>query len=445
MSLNDCLDNIRNFINAPASSAPDDIFRVTVVAFEDRCNLNCGMRFAELLKRNPMFGVDFFGEPFPKAFLNLQGRNFFDFIDQGKRILETNHSDIVIWGYEENGKIRLNFQTSTQYVIPNDLPFSLLDSVFVPLNYFSDTDRFPSSLLLLIYGIIVAAINPVTNEQKQNQPRILAEIVKLLAADTSQKDISREFMPFIMNMLVKVYLNNTKNNLNTTDIEIMENMLNSALKNEQYMRLPIYFGCLYNTFGQLYETAFLQRLPNYFAYLKSAVKYYRQAQKYFGRNYPYDYALLSFNIARLNFEFWKHTEDIQALRDAVSQLRETEKIYTADQFPQSWCYLEGLLGYYLSCLGMKTQSNDIMLLAINSYHKQQKIYEQSRYSAQWAAIQEEIGNIYYLLGKQNQDINFILEACNYFNSAIEVYTQSKDKKAADNARQRLAKAQNYID
>ena len=50
----------------------EGLFRITVVAFEDKCNLNCGLQFAELLKRNRLFDVNFFNEPFSKSFLNLQ-------------------------------------------------------------------------------------------------------------------------------------------------------------------------------------------------------------------------------------------------------------------------------------------------------------------------------------------------------------------------------------
>ena len=445
MSLNNHLNTIRDFINPPRKTEKTGIFRVTVVPFEDRCNLNCGKRFAEMLSINPLFEVTFLNENFPKGFLNLQGRNFFDFIDQGNRILETQRSDVVIWGYEESGKIRLNFQSANQYTIPDNLPFSLLDSLFVPLSYFADTGSLPSSLLLLISGIIVAAVSPVTNEQKQNKPKILRDIIKLLSEDTSPKDISREFMPFIMNMLGKIYLKNTEENLQEKDIEIIENLLSSALKNKQYLHLPIYYGCIYNSLAQLHETAFKYIKTNNFEYLKPAIKYYREAQKYLTRNYPFDFGIISYRLARLHFEFWKQTEDLQALRDAVSQLREAEKVYTLAQFPQSWCHVENLLGYYLTCLGTNSGSNEIMQLAIQSFRNCQKIHKQTDYPREWAQVQEEIGNIYYLLGKQNNDDNFMYEARNYFNSALDIYTRLKDKTLTEIARRRLNKLKNYID
>lgn len=445
MLFNGYFENLYCLLSASKKGEALPMFRVTVVAFEDKCNLNCGLRFAELLKKNGMFDVTFFNEPFSKTFLNLQGRNFFDFIDRGQQILKSTQSDIVIWGYEEGGKIRLNFQVSDQYVIPNELSFSLLDSLFVPLNYLTDTENFSKSLLSVIYGIIVAAIRPVTNEQKKYKPLLLKEIIKMISDDTSAKDISREFMPYIMNMLGKVYLSSKKESLTDGDIEIIENLFDTALKNKQYMRLPIYCGCVYNNLGQLYDIAFTQSEGNgNIDYLKAAIKNYQEAQKYLNKNYPYDYGIISYRLAVLYFEFWKHTTDLQALRDAVARLREAEKVYSFAQFPQSWIHVEGLLGYYLTSLGMTTHSNEVMQLAINSYKQQQQTYTQFSYPVEWAKIQEEIGNIYYLLGKQNDDDNFMFEARNYFNSAINVYEELKMKDKIAQTRTRLAKVRNYI-
>ncbi|MBR3502113.1 MAG: hypothetical protein IKO06_04325, partial [Alphaproteobacteria bacterium] len=180
MPFNDCLNNIRKFIRSPQQNDKEGIFKITVVAFEDRCNTNCGKVLVDLLKQSNLFTVQFFDEMFPKGFLNLQGRNFFDFIDCGTRILSSSKSDILIWGYEENGKIRLNFQVANQYIIPNALSFSLLDSLYVPLNYFTECEKFSESLLLLIYGIVIAAIIPSTDAQIKNQPHLLKEIISLL-------------------------------------------------------------------------------------------------------------------------------------------------------------------------------------------------------------------------------------------------------------------------
>ena len=445
MALNNCIENIRKFLHTPKKESTDNMFRVTVVAFEDKCNFNCGQRFAELLKKDPLFDVNYFTEQFPKGFLNMQGRNFFDFVDRGEQILKSTQSDILIWGYEDNGKIRLNFQVSNQYLIPNTISFSLLDSLFIPLNYFTDINNFSASMLLIICGIIIAAIHPVTNDQRKYRPFLLNDILQMISADSTPKDITLEYMPYIMNMLGKIYLCNKKDILNSNDIKIIHQLFEIALKNKELISSPIFLGCLYNNLGQLHENAFLMNRQDNFMHLKQAIKSYQQAKKYLTRNYPYDYALNAYRLSGLYFEFWKYNSDIQALRDAVSQLREAEKIYSPNQFTNSWCHLQSLLGYYLTSLGMATKSNEVMQLAINSYKNQQKFFEQQIHPITWADIQERIGRIYYLLGKQNDDDNFMYEARNYFNSALNVYEELKMKDYIKQTQKSLAKVKNYID
>ncbi|MBQ9034359.1 MAG: hypothetical protein IJ099_00155 [Alphaproteobacteria bacterium] len=421
------------------------LFRVAVIAFEDNCSINCGRRFADLLKKNIQFEVLFFNEPFSKTFLNLQGRNFFDFIDRGNRILYNTQADILVWGYEEEGNIRLNFQIKNQYTIPNRLSFSLLDSIFLPLNYFTDTSNFADSILKLINGIILAAIIPTTEEQKTERQRLLKKIVSDLAQSSVPNNLSREFMPYIMHMLGKISLYNAAQSINNDNIKVIQNLFKDALNNKQSMRLPIYYGCIYNSLGQLFETAFLHNKTASSDYLKPAISAYQQAQKCLNRNYPYDFGMISYHLALLHFELWKFTQDLQALRDAVSKLREAEKVYSLAQFPQSWSAIENLLGYYLTSLGLSTKSATIMNLAIECYKNRQKIYDQPEHPFEWAQIQEEIGKIYYLLGKQDEDEKLMSEAKNYYLSAQAIYQELNAKKAAVETQKMLTKIADYID
>ena len=420
------------------------LFKVAVVDFLTINNLNCSEHFVQMLAQNPMIEPVLVKENFAKSFLNFQGRNFFEFIEKGNKVLRQTHSDVVIWGYEEEGKIRINIQTPNQYNIPNPPSFSLLDSLFLPLSYLNDTQKFPSSILQIITAMIVAGTTPVTNLQKKYQAQILNDIIKKLSKESSPKDINREFMPYIMNILAKLYLFNNLKSLTANDVKIISGLFETALKNKQYMRLPIYYGIIYANLGQLYEQAYsvLQKNPQY---LRLAISYYQSAQKNMGRNYPYDYGHTAYHLALLYFEFWKYNADLQALRDAVANLRDAEKIFISSQFPRTWCHLEGLLGNYLTALGMRADSAEIMQMAINAYKQQQTLFVLGEYPLQWAEIQEKIGNIYYLLGKSREDENFMLEAKNYFNSAIGIYKDMKIKDKAAAAKRNLDKVRNYID
>ena len=137
--------------------------------------------------------------------------------------------------------------------------------------------------------------------------------------------------------------------------------------------------------------------------------------------YPYDFALIAFKLSQLYFNYWKFSNDIQALRDAVFYLREAEKTYTQIAFPELWSKIEGYLGFYLSLLGLFSKSNEISKLAIKSYKNKQLVYRKELYPVAWAKTQENIGNVYYNMGKNAKDKVAFNEAIRYYKSALKIY------------------------
>ena len=112
--------------------------KTVVVAFEDECINNSGKILSEYLSENRYLSVSYYDEAINKSFLDLQSRNFFDFIDTGKSILKRTNADIIIWGYREKDKIRISFQTYSQYDMQKTFDFSILNSLYLPLSYFQE-------------------------------------------------------------------------------------------------------------------------------------------------------------------------------------------------------------------------------------------------------------------------------------------------------------------
>ena len=108
-----------------------ETLKIVVAEFVEYGNYNFGQSLVRLLQRNPSFNVHYFTEPFDKIFLSLQGRHFFDLSDTGNKILQKLNADIVIWGYQEDANIRLNFQTANAYSDWDNVSCSILDSVYI--------------------------------------------------------------------------------------------------------------------------------------------------------------------------------------------------------------------------------------------------------------------------------------------------------------------------
>ena len=426
------LELLKNTFLQPRPASPEDLtpeaalqinFRIVVVEFADNVEGSCGELIADFLKSCEGVSVTYFDEPFNKTFLNLESRTLFDLLDKGQDILDKTGADVLVWGCREGDKIRLNFQTTLQYETAGDSFVSLLDCLYFPSVLFETVNAgFPPSLVNLLHGAAVSALN-LTGKTPQIQKRyLLKKIIARLSSDNSAKSLSIEYLPYVMNFLGIIYLSFCARSETDKDFKIVKNLLETALKHRDLIKNPIHLGCIYHHLGQLYDTASEQLPKRPAAYCRGAISNYRLAQKYLGKyNYPYDYGLISFKLSKLFYSYWRQKEDLQALRDAVFNLREAEKIFTYALFPEFWAEIEGELGYLLSVLGNVTASDEIAELAVAAYKNQQKIITEKRDPLLWAQIQEKIGEIYYRIGKKEADRDTLEESLEYFHDALYIF------------------------
>ena len=368
--------------------------------------------------------VGYFDEPFNKSFLNLESRTLFDLIDKGQTILDKTGADVLLWGCREGSRIRLNFQVPSQYE-DEELAFvSLMDSLYIPAR--PESENYPDAVINLIYGGLLSSLNAAGAQAKVYKRYLLKKIIDRLSKDNSAKTLSIEYMPYIMNFLGIIYLSYAFDKSDGRDFKIVKSLFDTAIKHQDLITSPIHLGCIYNHLGQLYDCATRYMDKNPAAYFKGAIEYYRLAQKYLSKyTYPYDYGYISYKLSKLFFNYWRQKEDIQALRDAVFQLREAEKIYTYALFPEFWAEIQGQLGYLLSLLGSFTKSEDISELAIASYKNRQKVITERRDPLLWAECSENIGDIYYRIGRNKADRAALEEALEHFHDALYIFENAQ--------------------
>lgn len=422
-------------VHASADSVYAPI-KITVAAFEDDCSENSGRYLCELLKESSLFECDFYDELTDKSFLNLQGRNFFDFYDAGRKILKQTGADVLIWGLRKNDKIRLNFQTGRQY---ENADISLLDSLCLPLNFFQDK-ILPEQLFELICAIVV-----VTAEKNNgNKQKILKNLFDKIKT-SSPRGLSIEDMPYILNMLAIIYLQANADSLSIADIKAISGILDKARKLSADAADVLLTASICANFGKLYQVA-AEAFDHYRdLFLKNAIEYNRMAQKYFNRYaYPYDFGVLACRNSQLYFAYWRQVSDVQALRDAVFNLREAEKIFSEAAFPYFWALIQDKLGFYLSLLGLFSHSDEISLLAVENYKNRQRVFAKEVWPLKWAKTQENIGNIFYNTGKWLKDENYLEEAIKYYEDAAEIYENCKKSDELRQMQICITKADEYI-
>ena len=420
-------------------------FKVVVIEFSDNVESRSGEIIAKKLQQQEGLEVSYFEDPFPKNFLNLDNRTLFDLIDKGLNIIDHTHADVLIWGYREGDKIRINFQNAKQYEKDDNAFISLMDSFYIPADLSSSEVDFPPALNNLIYGGVISSIIPHNKDTQIQKKFLLKKIINSLSKDNSAKSLSIEYMPYIMNLLGVIYLSYAYDRGDGKDYKIVKNLFDTALSHQDLIKNPIHLGCIYNHLGQLYDASSEYSIKRPINHLRNAISYFRQAQKYLTKyNYPYDYGYISYRLSQLFYTYWRQKDDIQALRDAVFQLREAEKIYTYALFPEFWANIQGELAHMLSLLGNFSNSEELCELAIASYKNRQKVITEKRDPLEWANIQTRIGEIYYRLGKNSEDKSLLEEALEYFHDALYVYEDKQMTEETKKVSTDIAKASHSL-
>ena len=97
-----------------AEQYEDIRFNIVVIEFSDSVESRSGEIIAEKMRQREGLNVSYFDEPFSKNFLSLDTRTLFDLIDKGQAILDRTGADVLLWGYREGEKIRINFQNASK-------------------------------------------------------------------------------------------------------------------------------------------------------------------------------------------------------------------------------------------------------------------------------------------------------------------------------------------
>ncbi|MBQ2810815.1 MAG: hypothetical protein IJF12_01460 [Alphaproteobacteria bacterium] len=435
------LQSVRKFFghSKPLNEKPDlKKIRLTVVSFEDDCLNNSGQILAQHLCQKNILAVTYYDELLNKNFLDFESRTFFDLIDTGNQILKKTNSDVLIWGYRIDNKIRLNFQTSDQYKKPQTPFFSLLNSLYLPLEIFQQ-QTFSDSISELIFAGILTAYN------KQEYLPILQQTVTKINNGVPPKNLSVDYMPYILNLLALAYLNSVRNKPEKNDVKIIASLLRNALNFLKNDKKSVDEGLIYTNLGQLFHLASDFAIDDKYASCKMAIDFYLLSQKYFNRySYPYDFAFTSYRLSELYFDYWKYTSDIQALRDAVFQLREALKIFSNTVFPKIWADIQNKLGLYLSMMAVFSKNDEIGMMAIDNYKNYQSVYTKEIYPVNWAKAEENIANVYFECGKIFNKEDYFEDALTHYVQALDLYDEHNLQEQIRQTNLSVLKTQEYL-
>jgi hypothetical protein len=423
-------------------------FKVTIVEFNDVADSKRSLNLSYILKDFPDLITEYYDDPFSRPDLEFEGENFFNVRETGQLILEKTEADVLIWGFREDDKIRLNLQNDYLWDASDNNFINLFDSIYIPAKLLNNIQDFPSSIANMLYGAILCATNPRNQKSLNKRNYILDKIIKKLANDNPAKNISMTYIPFIMNTLGIIYHCNIYNKNEKKDIKdynTAKQLFYTAIKNQNILDDTIHLGSFYYHLGDLFDDITTFHTASAQDNFLEAIKCYRKSQSYFTRSsFPYDYAYISYRISKMLYRYWKLKEDIQALRDAVAHLRDAENIFTYAFYPFFWAKIQGDLGHMLFIQYNYTRNDAIAKLSIKAYQNKQKVHTEHRSPIIWAETQNKIGEIYFELGKSTRLLrNFELaEEC--FQDALFVFNNEEDEANNKLSQVNLNKLKKYL-
>ncbi len=396
----------------------DDLKKIKVVLLGPINGMAVGPK--DILQKS-LSQADFLDFSFEEALLfenfsDIDHQNFFDFWDKGCDALKRHQADVLLRFDQVQNQIRLSFQSENMYQ-KNEVFFSCVHNLFLPVSFFND-DMLPTQ----ISAILLATILSLALKKDEKYKSYLKKIMLLLGQKKLPDEIEASYVPHILVFLVLNYLSFKKESFTKEDMALTLTLMQAAQKNLYKTQDLTVEGMIYFALGQIYLCSSKEKNADALIFIGRAIDYFKKSLKFFGRYaYPYDYAQVSLILADLYIKLFNLTDDNQALRDAVFQLRAAEQILTFALKPVLWAEIEEKLGFCFSVLSSKSNSEDIALMAVNHYQNRQKVYTLEKHPKFWADSEKEIADVYYYLGKHNMIESYLEKAIDSYNKAFQIY------------------------
>jgi tetratricopeptide (TPR) repeat protein len=131
------------------------------------------------------------------------------------------------------------------------------------------------------------------------------------------------------------------------------------------------------------------------------------------------------------------------LAQAVAAYRSALKVYTREQLPQDWAWIQTILGLALWQQGSQTagaQGMELLAQAVAAYRSALEVYTREQQPQHWAGTQLRVGALFWEQGSQTagaQGVELLAQAVAAHRSALEVYTREQFP-------QQWAETQNFL-
>lgn len=359
-------------------------------------------------------------------------------ITNTRHAVAAENADVLVWGDITKDGYRLRLSTAS-------MPDEERPALFGPACRVELPVKLEDPQLTLLYGAILAAIEPANQVQRAGLRRLLplaAPPLELIAAKppvawTIHQQRTAQLVHGHVSAACALVVPPSQAG------EWFQRAINAYRAAEKRLNPrvdPPFEAGLFHKYLAAALTARAERIKERAdEHLTEAVKEWRAAVECIGKaTMPQEWAALQTRLGAALYRLDLLTGDTELLREALQALQAALQVHTRAEAPQRWAEVMHLIAQVLEVYGDQLKSPEVLKRAIDACQSVLEVRTRERTPLAWAATRNTLGSALFLLDRHGGGVNHLLQALSVLEEALEVFTAHGAKGPAQVAARNLA-------
>lgn len=348
------------------------------------------------------------------------------------------NADVLVWGDVTKDGYRLRLSTAS-------LPDEERPTLFGPACRLDFPAKLDEPQLNLLYGAILAAIEPATQVQRAGQRRLLPLAAAPLEIIAAKPPVAWSMPQQRTAQLVHGHVSAACAMAVPPSQagEWFQRAINAYRAAEKRLNPRLdqpWEGAMVHKYLAAALSARGERLKDRAQeHLEEAVTEWRVAAEGISKAaMPQEWAALQFRLGTALYRLDLLTGDTELLREALQVLQAALTVHTRAEAPQRWAEIMHTIAQVLEVYGDQLKNPEVLKRAVDACQSVLEVRSRERTPLAWAATRNTLGSALFLLDRHGGGVNHLLQAMEVMEEALEVFTAHGAKGPAQVAARNLA-------
>ncbi|NFV79630.1 hypothetical protein [Magnetospirillum aberrantis] len=347
-------------------------------------------------------------------------------------------ADVMVWGDVTKDGYRLRLSTAS-------MPDEDRPTLFGPACRLDFPAKLDEPQLHLLYGAILAAIEPLNHIQRAGLRRLLPLASPPLDAIAAKPPVAWSMPQQRTAQLIHGHVAAACAQVvpPSQAAEWFQRAINAYRSAEKRLNPrvdPPFESGLMHKYLAAVLTARAERIKERAEEnLDEAVKHWRSAVECVGKaTMPQEWAALQTRLGAALYRLDLITGDSELLREALQALQLALQVHTRGQAPERWAEIMHLIAQVLEVYGDQLKNPEVLKRAIDACQSVLEVRSRDRTPLAWASVRNTLGSALFLLDRHGGGVNHLLQAMEVLEEALDVFRAHGAKGPAQVAERNLA-------